>query len=590
MPLIARLRTRLASEDGFTLVAVLGVITIVLIMSVAAFAATQGDFKPSGTDRERKSAYAAAEAGVADFLSRITADPEYWHRCANAVNKAGNPALNEYNPTSRRWAEIDPDNPATSAEYSIELLPANGKGQCDPADAVGTFIDTDSGTFRIRSTGRTSAASTVRRTIITTFRRVGFLDYIYFTDRETLDPQWEHRTTNGRPTEEKVGTGPDIAGGAKKKLSYFEWGELNCRYWRNGRADKKYFGRYTDGAREDFTKSPGCDEIRFFGESVDDRDEVNGPLHTNDEILICGSPKFGRRPSDMIEVSAGAPGYRNDPGTSCAGKPVTNLPGEAVEETEGTWVTSSPVLELPPDNRTLDNEALPAYSFVGRTRITFQGDTMHVKGTRKNGTTVDGVVNIPKDGVIFVDNNGVCPLYDPDAPLASPLTCGDVLIKGEYRRNVTVAARNDIIVMDDLEAADDTKALLGLISKQWIRIYHPISSGGCADNATLRAEWGTGMPTDNTLDLDAAILSLQHSFTVDKYWCGSRLGNLNVTGAIAQKYRGPVATSGSTGYVKNYVYNDELRFRSPPRFLDPVQSSWRVTTQVEQVPAIPASP
>ena len=75
---------------------------------------------------------------------------------------------------------------------------------------------------------------------------------------------------------------------------------------------------------------------------------------------------------------------------------------------------------------------------------------------------------------------------------------------------------------------------------------------------------------------------------VDNYYCGGPLGTLSITGAIVQKYRGPVGTGGTTisnGYVKDYDYDDRLKYREPPHFLDPVQSSWKVLSQTEQVPA-----
>jgi hypothetical protein len=62
-----------------------------------------------------------------------------------------------------------------------------------------------------------------------------------------------------------------------------------------------------------------------------------------------------------------------------------------------------------------------------------------------------------------------------------------------------------------------------------------------------------------------------------------------VTGAIAQSFRGTVGThSGSfvtSGYLKNYVYDDRLKYISPPYFLDPIQAAWRVSRQTEQLPA-----
>ena len=48
-----------------------------------------------------------------------------------------------------------------------------------PTRADDTMIDKSTGTFRIRSTG---VSRGVRRSIVTTFRRNSFLDFIYFTD------------------------------------------------------------------------------------------------------------------------------------------------------------------------------------------------------------------------------------------------------------------------------------------------------------------------------------------------------------------------------------------------------------------------
>jgi hypothetical protein len=76
-----------------------------------------------------------------------------------------------------------------------------------------------------------------------------------------------------------------------------------------------------------------------------------------------------------------------------------------------------------------------------------------------------------------------------------------------------------------------------------------------------------------------------HSFRVQNYASGNPVGTLNVVGAIAQKYRGPVGTfsgsSSASGYVKNYVYDQRLQYVSPPHFLDPVASAWQVKTFAE---------
>ena len=113
-----------------------------------------------------------------------------------------------------------------------------------------------------------------------------------------------------------------------------------------------------------------------------------------------------------------------------------------------------------------------------------------------------------------------------------------------------------------------------------MRVWHPVDDRTGTNYSSCDED---GSPTN--MQIDAAILALKGSFTVDNYWCGNSLGTLTVNGAIAQLHRGVVGTSnGNTGYIKNYSYNDALKFRSPPHFLDPLQASWRVLRQGEQSP------
>ena len=76
--------------------------------------------------------------------------------------------------------------------------------------------------------------------------------------------------------------------------------------------------------------------------------------------------------------------------------------------------------------------------------------------------------------------------------------------------------------------------------------------------------------------MDASLLAIAHSFIVDHYDCGSGLGKLTVNGSISQNFRGPVGLVSGAGYIKNYTYDDRLRYMEPPNFLEPVKSSWRI--------------
>ena len=213
------------------------------------------------------------------------------------------------------------------------------------------------------------------------------------------------------------------------------------------------------------------------------------------------------------------------------------------------------------------------------------GDTVRLR----TGTYRDTVTVPAYDGVVYVKNGGACTSQPPVvADYLEPTACGNLYVSGTYASSMTLGAANDIIIKNptgttdgDLLRSGDT--VMGLIANNFVRVYHKVtrdSDGDCTGNAS-------GQMNDTTIE--AAILSLRHSFMVDNYSCGNPLGTLTVTGAIAQKYRGPVGTgtggTASTGYVKNYVYDDRLRYRSPPFFLNPVDAAWGVVRSNEQVPA-----
>jgi hypothetical protein len=59
------------------------------------------------------------------------------------------------------------------------------------------------------------------------------------------------------------------------------------------------------------------------------------------------------------------------------------------------------------------------------------------------------------------------------------------------------------------------------------------------------------------------------------------LGSITVYGGIAQRYRGLVGTVSTSGYLKNYTYDQRLKYQSPPFFLNPIDSAWQIVTWVE---------
>jgi hypothetical protein len=543
-------------------------VTIVIAMVVvgAVLSDVQGDFKPGRKDEDRKIAYAAAEAGIQDYLARLDANPSYWSKCTDPGN---NPSLG--NVGTLNWTNV----PGGTSQFAIELLPTTGYPACVVGNQA-SFVNSAS-EFRIRATGRARNGSPTKRTIIATFRPKGFLNYIYYTDFETQHPLLYNYETVGRTTRSDQ-DGRDLV----------TWGAQECatRYWPardtptwSGRRSRSN-GILLDTGWQDFSRE--CGVISFGG-----GDKVSGPFHTNDQISLCGTGYFGRFPSDRIEVG-GSPGWRQ----ICTGPgPQVNMPGASTPNPNlGTWAIAAK-RDFPPSNATLHDDAQAAHRFTGPTFITVDGANMTVTGKREDGAVLNNQSMPIPEGVVYVsddDSAGACSGYDvlrpyngssSGAPAGKP-ACGDLFIKGTYSQNVTFASENDIVVTGNLTRTNDAW-MLGLIPDKWARVYHPVnrnlSTGGCS---------AAGSGTITNVQIDAAILALTRSFTVDGYECGSGLGTLTIRGAIAQKYRGPVGTSGgTTGFIKDYQYDNRLAQRSPPRFMNPVQPAWALANQTEQIPA-----
>jgi len=562
------LRRALRHEEGFTMVTVLGAMLVVLMASAAAIGAATSDLGGGARDKATKQALSAAEAGINDYSYHLTLNNNYWSLCEDVPDPA---KVGQANATLK-WRGL----PGTNAQYAIELLPANGQARCERTNASGTMIDASTGTFRIRTTGRVptgknSAGVTTyaTRTLVTTYRRKGFLDFLYFTNYETSDPAWYKLETGGRATRNNSSD--------SSTTRLLDWATANCAtYYRDGRASRSWSGQInTSGTNWANKSNVRCNEIQFASD-----DEVKGPLHTNDSLLVCGTPTFGRNSTELIEVEAQTSSLGGAWRENCSGSDPNFV---------GTLRPGATHLEPPTSNSSLKTTVAPAYFFTGATRIVLNATTDKMTVTNRDFGT--RILDFPSNGVVFVADGtqGCGSQYDPLNPSTYDTTatrgCGNAFVKGSYGKDLTIAAESDVVIEGGITKANDR--VLGLIANQFVRVQHPvtnfnssISSGGNVSTSC------TNVNSNASLRIDAAILALNHSFTVDYYFCGSPLGTLTVDGVIAQKFRGPVGTGSgggiATGYIKNYIYDNRLSLRQPPHFLDPVQASWRVTRQTEQ--------
>ncbi len=520
--LATRTHSRLAAQDGFTMVVALGVMLVCSLLVAATFEAANGDIDLSHRDSLQKQAYYAALAGVQEFEYHLQANPDYWQTCSSPANTVPQEA-NEH--------------------YEIKLLVAStapeGTKACSTTSPFASMIQSsgaNANTFRVESIGTAGKAGTssyATRSVIATFHVVGFLNFIYFTQYEDGDP--------------------NLYGGPAACENYHP-------------------KRVSLGINNE------CVTIVFASS-----DTVEGPMHTDDATDICGKAYFGRKghnPPDSVQMNYGE--Y-----SSCGGS-------------EGVFYNSTGKPEVGPELLTPEGDtSLATYvkeggeEYVGATHIVLNGseNTMTVTNWKKE-TKVEPW---PENGLVYVrapnekEKEPACKytFHDEAAKTDNKteeeeeLHCGDVYVSGTYSKPLTIAGEENVIINGNiyptsvagkLGTEPSGTATLGLIAGRYVRIYHPITNTDCskANNAegSLKNPW-----------IYAAILSTNHSFAVDNFECGEALGNLNVYGAIAQRFRGIVGIVGGSGYVKDYKYDERLAVDEPPYFLNPINAGWEVSRE-----------
>jgi len=572
--LARRLLSCFAREDGITMIVLLGVMTVTSLLVIVAFTSANGEVHLTATDTAQKKAYYAAEAGVQDYEYHLTEDGNYLDYCTEPTPE--NKALNQYYKTPAGTEALKPselhtvelpesEGSASEERYAIELIPAEsderaGDKQCDRNHLVETMVEekgSATGTFRIKSVGFSGNAVSE---IVATFRNANFVSYVWYTIYEVADP-----SVNGPPS------------------SY--WSECGTFYKLRVEIEKK-----TGKQCQTFNN--------YFGTG----ESVNGPMHVEDHVGVCGEPVFGRSAGDLIEFgNRGSESEESYSGElSSCGTPKPKFLGTHVPPKD------VPTIPPPPGDEELIHIVEPGYHFFGKTEIVLENAVMTINQyaynivTGKVEVTTTHNVAYPKNGVIYVsagkaDAGPLCSEYSPFAPNYTEDTeCADVYVNGKYTESLTIASENNVIINgslltptspeDTANATPTTNALLGLVANNFIRIYHPLEG-------TREMHYTKCGNTKNSAAKDlsnpiiyAAMLALNHAILVDDFDCGAPLGHLNVYGALAGKYSNGMTgvINGTTvehGYSYNAQYDNRLQVEEPPHFLNPIQAAWYIRRQ-----------
>ncbi|MBO6792465.1 MAG: DUF4900 domain-containing protein [Balneolaceae bacterium] len=276
-----------------------------------------------------------------------------------------------------------------------------------------------------------------------------------------------------------------------------------------------------------------------------DADNIYGPIHTNGEFAMSGSPSFyGLVTSPNMwrahETNPTSPNFYG---------------GENFNAPRKDEPTSYEV------NRLVDAANDGGKRYSGDIDVDFYYDA--------NG----GYADISYGGS---PGNGCanwmwwCTPIPPTAPSVETVnlaningvisTDGEITVEGNVNGDVTLHSEDKIEIIGDIvyktSPLDDSTStdLLGLVSE-----------GNVIVDRYAHTASGT-----QDLTVHASIVALNTSFTVENYNSGGNKGTLNMLGGIIQQNRGPVGTfSGNTvvsGYSKNYQYDNRLKASIPPSF------------------------
>ncbi|MBL8928721.1 MAG: hypothetical protein JNL54_01230 [Kineosporiaceae bacterium] len=474
---------------------------------------------PTRIDQDAKAATAAAQAGLDDYLSRLTNNQSYW-QSTDGTNTA----------LTSTGALIPGSSSGARFRYEVVTAP-------NEAGSGGRLV--------VRATGEVNGTN---RSLTATFQPGSFLNYVYLTDKESLSPLytgsgssactkrwWQGRNSGSGCGEIQFGFGDRINGPMHTNDTPMIGGTIT------------FAGRATTSTMTPYGSSPttACTGTSCY--------RVNGSAS-----FTAYRPEYGalvQIPSSNTELADNAAEY------GCVYYGATHITFNGTTMTvysPGTTVANRTQCFNPANRSSAQTVALAPAIYVRDLTSACTQTNQQARGFPLTRTIA---------GYTYTESTGgVTPSY----------TCnlGTAYLRGSVNGNVTVGSTQDIIVTGNLTYTNDplvhpeSTDVLGLVPGHTVWVYHPVSGSTELLDAGQRVN-----------RIDAAILTIQDSFIVQYYNQGSPLGALTVYGSLAQNYRGTVGTGGSTiatGYSKDYRYDS--RFASgaiqPTYFLKPLAAQW----------------
>ena len=584
-------------ESGVALITVISLSAILIVSITMGLALASTASTKARTDENWDAAGAAAYAGISDYQSRLTNDNTYQkYGDLTAPFTASTGSVNLTLPTGANA------NPAFGYGASGTWAPVAGaSGNRAFRYEVDNSLYANQGLIRLLATGR---SGDVTRSILATVRQKGFLDYLYFTDYETQDPALtgsvQAQCELYYPTRVDSNCGQAIQFGTSEVVN----GPLDSN-------DALYIcgGDFKGPVTSFYATAPyyrNCGAATFEAGVPQHGDKLVMPptntamkQETRGDLTTTTVPRPGclyTGPTSIVFNADGTMTVRspwtravNTSATAPMTNPACGTPGRGTNNGTTLGSDAGQTITVPPQNL-IYVQTVPAVStdpnYWATGAVPYAGFSCPANGngigypyTTVTGTAPNTVTTTESITATGTGNN----YYGCQA--------GDAFIQGNVHGQVTIAAENYVWITGDLKYTDKASDVLGLVGQNAIWVWNPIVTVKTCTRTSCSTGAAKNLLTDSGREIDAAMLSVQHTFQVQNFNQGGSRGQLTVLGAIAQKFRGTVGTAGSspTGYLKNYSYDVRLRNIAPPKFLQAVSTTYGITQYAEVAPVFNAA-
>jgi hypothetical protein len=578
-------------DEGLALIVVIGIAAVLSVLVTTALSVSLGGLVKARADQDWNGAIAAAYAGVDEYKSKLAND--------NTYMRYGNPDA-PFSATSKAAGALAlPTGSGTNPAFGIGpagtwASVAGSGGTASYRYEVDNSNYWSAGVLRLQSTGRVGNQT---RSIVVNLKQPGFIDYLYFTNFELPDPAISGVPASCATYKWQVPVRDDNICG---KIQFGSSDVINGPLHTNDTiltCSATFNGPVTTAntaAPPRYTKASGCSAPTFA--------VPGSPAYSP----IVAMPPSNAQMKD--ETRTDIPALVPRPGCLYTG------PTSIVFNADGTMRVRSPWTKA---TRVVGNPVTAVGTPpAGSSDCGTPGDP--AKTLAQNANTLAGatgqVITVPAKNLIYVQGVPISRTADPNywSPTSYPaeLTCtglarshgsgnglgypttdeyaadplgvnsydcrsGDAFVQGQLRGAVTISAANYLYVTGNITYQDPKTDVLGLVAENAVWVWNPMK---CTSSCSSMSN--TPLLTDNARTIHAAILSVNHTFQVQNHTKGNDRGTLTVSGAIAQNFRGAVGT-GSTGYAKNYLYDQRFRNIAPPKFMVPVSTTYGVSVQVE---------